>query len=137
MKMAGISVRLSLAGVLVLLAAGPCPAVITALTPLKAFLEDADFVVMTKVEKLYPEKPAMVLAVTNDLKGKAPFRRLPVNLSGDEEAKKQKDVPALLKRLAPDMPVILFIERSGKVLTTFAYSNGTWFQIVGRETGKD
>src|SRR5262249_36994055 len=81
-----------------------CFGVITAPRSLKIYLSDAEFVVMTKVDKLFPEKPAMVLTVAEDLKGKTPFRRLPINLSGDSEAQKEKHVPALLKRLAPDLP---------------------------------
>jgi outer membrane protein assembly factor BamB len=41
-----------------------------------------------------------------------------------------------LKRLARDLRVIIFTSRRGKRYTAFAYSNGTWFQLVGR-TGDD
>src|SRR5262245_45403031 len=111
--------------------------VIKVLTPLKSFVADSQFIVVAKVDKLYPEKPALILTVSDDLKGKLPYRRLPINLVGDSEAKKEKHVPALLKRLAPDLPVILFVHQRGKALTTFAYTNGTCVHILGRITGDD
>ncbi len=111
--------------------------VITALTPLKAFLSDSQFIAVVKVEKLLPEKPAMILTVAEELKGKTPFSRLRVNLTGDKEAEKEKHLPQLLKRLAPELSLVLFINKRGNVFTTLAYTNGTWFQILGRQTGED
>ena len=37
----------------------------------------------------------------------------------------------LMKRLAPDLPVILFINhnKSNNTYIGFAYTNGTWFQV--------
>ena len=92
---------------------------------------------VAKVEKLYPEKPAMLLNVEDDLKGKLPFRKLPVHLKGDTEANKLNHVPQLLKRLAGDLPIILFVEEKDKKLTALAYTNGTWMQLVGDKTGAD
>jgi outer membrane protein assembly factor BamB len=126
-----------LAMAFVLIAANVSHAVITALTPLKAFQSDAQFIVVAKVDKLYPEKPAMMLVVTDDLKGKTPFRQLPMSLTGDKEAAKDKHTEVMLKRLAPDQSVILFINQRGKVLTTFGFTNGTWFQVIGKATTAD
>src|SRR5262249_2267512 len=114
-----------------------CHAVITAPPALQAVLANYPLILVAKVEKIYPEKPAMVLAVAEDLKGKAAFRSLPINLKGSEEAQKEKHTEILLKRLAPDVPVILFISPRGGKLTTFGFTNGTWFQLQGTETGKD
>ena len=77
------------------------------------------------------EKPALVLVVEEDLKGKAPVRRLAILLKGDAEAKKKNHVPLILKRVAPKLPILLFILQQDKKYTAFAYSNGTWFQIIG------
>src|SRR5262249_20922736 len=77
------------------------------------------------------EKLTAVLLVEDDLKGKFPVRRLPVNLTGDQEAKKDNHTPQLLKRLAPKLPVVLFGTLRADQFTLFAYSNGTWFQLVG------
>jgi hypothetical protein len=86
---------------------------ITALLPLKDILSTNEFILIAKVEKIFAGKPAVVLAVAEDLKGKAPFRKLPIALTGDSEAKKEKQVPLLLKRLAPDLPLILFVSPRG------------------------
>src|SRR5262245_26518198 len=83
------------------------------------------------------EKPAMLLIVDEDLKGKLPFRKLPVHLNGDTEADKLNHVPQLLKRLGNDLPLVLFVEEKDKKLTALAYTNGTWMQFVGDKTGTD
>src|SRR4051812_33449105 len=85
-----------LAGVL-FVAVGPAFAVITALTPLKKIVGEQEFIATVKVEKVDSERPAVVLTFTGDLKGKFPFKRLPVNLTGDKYAKENKHAPALLK----------------------------------------
>ena len=114
---------------------GLCPllawAVITAPTSLKAYIATNKNIVMAKVDKLYPEKPAVVLTVEEDLKGKLPYRRLAVRFEGDSDAKKLEHTPQLLKRLAPGLPVVLFMNPFGKKIPTFAYTNGTWFQLRG------
>ncbi len=112
-------------------------AVITAELPLQRINKESQYIVAVKIEKLYADKPAMVLAPEQDLKGKLPYRKLPVLLKGDSEAEKLKHVPQLLKRLADDLPLVLFIEEKGKKLTALAYTNGTWMQFVGDKTGDD
>lgn len=116
-------------------------AVITALLPLQDVIRSSHYIVVAKVEKFYPEKPAMLLHVDEDLKGKMPFRKLGVHLKGDSEAEKLKHVPQLLKRLGPDLPLILFVEDKGvkdkndNKLMALAYTNGTWMQLVGDRSG--
>ncbi|HTU22847.1 MAG TPA: PQQ-binding-like beta-propeller repeat protein [Gemmataceae bacterium] len=116
---------------LALLAASPARALITALTPLQDVLKQSTFIVSARIESVDAEKPAIVLVVEEDLKGKAPVRKLPILLMGDAEAKKKNHVPIILKRVAPKLPILLFILQQGKKYTAFAYTNGTWFQIVG------
>src|SRR5262245_26139191 len=94
-------------------------ALILRLTPLGDVLKEGQYICVANVEKLYPEKPAAVLVVTEDLKGKLPFRRLPVNLAGDAEGKKLDHPAQILKRLAPDLPVVLFANHFGKNLIVF------------------
>src|SRR5713226_3401725 len=94
-------------------------AVITVLIPLRASLAVNQFIVVAKVDKLYPETPGVTLAVAEDLKGKAPFRKLAVNLKGDRDSQKTKDTQRLLKRLAPDLPLILFVHQGEKQFTVF------------------
>ncbi len=75
-----------------------------------------------------------MLVVDRDLKGKSPLRKLSVLLKGDSEAKKKNHVPQILKCVAPNLPLVLFIlRRKQKKYTAFAYTNGTWFQIIGVE----
>src|SRR5713101_7940260 len=118
-------------GIGLILVARPAQAVIGKPPPLGDVLKDHQFIFTVKVDTLDPDKPAMVLTVDEDLKGKAPFRRLPVNLKGDSEAEKEKQVPQLLKRLAPNLPLVLFVHERGKNYITFAYTNGSWFQLIG------
>src|SRR6516164_8086606 len=115
-----------------LLLAPAVQAVITVLVPLRASLAVNQFIVVAKVDKLVPTAPGVMLTVAEDLKGKAPFRSMAVNLKGDRDSQKTKDTERLLKRLAPDLPLILFIHQNEKTFTVFGYSNGTWLQIIGR-----
>jgi outer membrane protein assembly factor BamB len=126
-----------LAGLALVLGAGTAFAIIQALLPLDVIVTESEFILVAKVEKIDAQLPQVVLTVQEDLKGKAPFRRLTVNFKGDAEAKKLDHVPQLLKRLAPDLPLILLGTKREKLHTAFAYSNGTWFQIIGQQTGDD
>src|SRR5215469_14089301 len=120
-------------GIGLLLAATPAHALITRPMPLRLLLEDSTFIVAATVESVDADKPAMVVVVDEDLKGKSPLRKLAVLFKGDAEAKKNNHVPLILKRVAPKLPLVLFILQKDKQYTAFAYTNGTWFQIVGVE----
>jgi outer membrane protein assembly factor BamB len=122
-------------GVSLALLAGPAYALISRPLPLSHFLAQSEFILTAKVEKIdtTAEKPRFLLTVGDDLKGKAPFRKMGVVLTGDADAKKYDHTPQLLKRLAPDLPLVVFISKTGKRFTAFAYTNGTWFQIVGQQ----
>src|SRR5262249_33162672 len=120
-------------GISAFLTGPPAGAVIMRLTPLKEVLAESQFIVLARVEAIHPDKPAVVLKVADSFKDKVPFTRLAINLTGDSEAKKNKQTPLLLKRLAPGVPLVLFANQRGKRFTVFAFSNGTWFQVVGRK----
>jgi outer membrane protein assembly factor BamB len=109
-------------------------ALITVLTPLQDVLKQSTFIVTAKVESVDAGKPEMVLVVDEDLKGKLPLRRLAILLQGDAEAKKRSHVPQILKRVAPKLPLLLFILQQDKRFATLAYTNGTWFRIIGAES---
>ena len=109
----------------------PAGAVITALYPLKDVLASGQFIFMAKVEKIDPDKPALILEVGEKLKGHPPFAKLPINLTGDNEGQKSKHTPQLLKRLEADLPVVVFVNQRGKRYEAFVFSNGTWFQTIG------
>jgi outer membrane protein assembly factor BamB len=126
--MAGLIVGLAL-----LLTDSPARALITALTPLQDVLKQSTFIVAATVEAVDADKATMVVAVEEDLKGKSPIRKLPIAMKGDAEAKKKDHVPQILKRVAPKLPLVLFILKQDKKYTVFAYTNGTWFQIAGVE----
>src|SRR5262245_14996390 len=104
-------------------------AFVTRPTSLSNILAEHQFIFTAKVDVLDPSRPSVVLVVDADLKGKAPFRRLPVNLTGDRAAEKEKHTPQLLRRLAPNLPLVLFVNQAGEKgdrFPAFAYTNGTW-----------
>jgi outer membrane protein assembly factor BamB len=113
-------------------------AVVTAKTPLKAIAGSSSYILVGKVEKFFPEKPAMLVVAIEDIKGKAPFRQLPINCKvADEKAFKENKIEPLLKRLGPDMEIIIFLAPRDNGYITFAFTNGTWFQLEGTQVGKD
>ncbi len=108
-------------------------AVITAKTPLSATEGSSRYIFVGKVDKYLPDRPAMMVSIVEDIKGKSPFRELPINLKV-EDAKSFKDnqIEPLLKRFGSDMEIIFFVAapRAGNHIT-FAFANGTWFQLTG------
>lgn len=111
----------------------PAPAVITMPLSLNKMLAASAHVCVARVEQLDPERPAMVLAVEADLKGKLPVRRLPVSLKANREGQKLNHTPQLLKRLAVGLPVVLLFEPRGEGYDVFGYTNGTWFRCLGQK----
>jgi outer membrane protein assembly factor BamB len=107
-------------------------AVITRLTPLREVLNSEQLIFTVKVAKLDPDKPAVIFQVEEDLKGKATFRKLPVNLTADSEGQREQHTPKLLKRLADELELVIFASKRGKRYTAFGYTNGTWFQLIGQ-----
>lgn len=111
-------------------------AFIQAKFPLQSLLDSSDYILLAKVERLDPTKPAAVLTVERSLKGEVPFQRIPINLTGDKE----HHSPELLRRLAPDLPVVVCVKKQDKgeyPLMILAYSNGTWFQVLGKADGNE
>src|SRR5262249_32316114 len=114
----------------------PAHALITSPTNLGDFISDTTFIFMAKVDAVDPDKPGMVLTFDEDLKGKFPFKRLPINLTGDSDADKLKHRPMLLKRVAQKLPVVVFAtQKKGKEneFIAFVYTNATWFQMTGEK----
>ena len=126
-------------GVMLVFTYNRADAVITAKTPLDAIESSALYIVVGKVEKFFPDKPAMLVTITEDIKGKAPFRALPINCKvADEKAFKGNQIEPLLKRFGPDIEIVFFINKAAagrKNLITYGYTNGTWFQVIGTPTG--
>ncbi|HLW68102.1 MAG TPA: PQQ-binding-like beta-propeller repeat protein [Gemmataceae bacterium] len=115
---------------LLLLAHTPAWALVKNLLPLKDFIA-SEQILVAQVEKVDPSKPALVLKPVEDLKGKQSFGAMPVNMTGDTTAQREKHPEQLFKRLAPDMKLILFVNKLGNDYLAFVYTNGTWFQIKG------
>jgi outer membrane protein assembly factor BamB len=114
--------------------AAPAIAVFTAYIPLADVLDASQLIFTAQVESIDPSQPALVLTADKVLKGKAPFARIPVLLKGDAEALKAKHIPQLLKRLAPKLPVVVFVNQRDKDYIAFGYTNGSWFQMTGVQT---
>lgn len=131
MERASTWLRFSLAVAVCLGMTAPLPALIENPLPLKDILGTMHYILVAKVASVDAAKPAAVLMVDQDLKGKAPFRRIPVNLTGDKE----NHTPQLLKRIAPDVPLILFVLDREKDYVALGYTNGTWLQILGYKDG--
>ena len=126
---------LPLAAFAVLVFAGPASAVIKKLTPLKEVLEGEEFIFVAKVDKVDPEKPSVIFTFGENLKGKAPFERLAVNLTGDSFAKKDDHTKVMLERLAPERKLVLFVSKQGPGYSCFGFMEGTWFQLKGTKDG--
>jgi outer membrane protein assembly factor BamB len=122
---------------LLALAPAPAPAVIERPYPLEKAIKDGQFIFSVKVEKLDSEKPSAVLTVGDALQGKVPFTRLPINLTGDEDSRQKKETAQLLKRLAPKLPLVVFVSKQDKRYIALAYTNGTWFQMTADEEGEN
>lgn len=121
-----------LVGVLCCATAPSAQAFIQNLFPLQEFIDDSDFLFTATIEKIDAAKPSAVLIVKDHLKGEAPFQRIPINLTGD----KQKHTPQLLKRIAPELQLVVGVKKQpdGKLML-LAFSNGTWFQVLGQTEG--
>src|SRR5262249_23280383 len=90
-------------------------------------------ILTAQVESLDADKPAVVFKREDFLKGKVTFEKLAINLTGDSDAKKLKHTPQLLKRLAPKLPIVIFLSKNGNDYVAFGYTNGTWFQFTGQQ----
>jgi outer membrane protein assembly factor BamB len=110
----------------------PASAVITALIPMSDIVEKEQFIFVAKVREILPDKPALVLVPAGNLKGEAPFERMPVSLAGDAEAKKGKHTDILLERIEKDLPIVVIATKRGGRYIAFGFTNGTWFSMDGR-----
>lgn len=119
-------------GLVFLLFPPPAQAVITLLTPLRAVLQDEQLIFRAKITDLAASRPGMRLALDRNLKGAPPFDDLLVSLTGDNQGQKERE--QLLKRLAKNLPLVVFASQTGNGFVAFGYSNGTWFQMVGQGT---
>src|SRR5262249_54864081 len=110
-------------------------ALIMRLMPLKEALTAYPLILTATVEKVDADKPAVYLKVGEALKGKAAFEKMAVLFKGDAESDRFGHVPQLLKRLAPDLPLVVSAENRGPNYVAFAYTSGTWFHRLGSTDG--
>jgi len=73
----------------------------------------------------------MMVTAGAALKGKVPFTRMPVNLSGDAAGKRDKDPEEILKRMAAGLEIVFFVSKRGETYEAFGFTNGTWFHMIG------
>jgi outer membrane protein assembly factor BamB len=121
----------SLALLTLLLLTTASQAVITKLTPLAEVLESEQFIFVAGVDKTDPEKPSAVFKFEKNLKGEAPFERIAVNMTGDDEAKKENDTKTILDRLDATRKVVFFVSKRGKKYNAMAFVEGSWFSVQG------
>jgi len=107
-------------------------AVIQKLLPLKDVIAGEDLIFTATVDSVLPEKPGVVFKFDAKLKGNAPFDRMPVNLTGDNEAKKDGHTQILLDRLEAGRKLVIFAHKEGKKYEATAFMEGTWFSFQGR-----
>jgi len=111
--------------------ASPAEAVITRLTPLKAIIDDSDFIVVLKVDSIDPARPSMTLTLGDVIKGETAMKSMAVLLKGDSEGNPKQ----VLDRVAAGHSMVVFITELPDRRLALAFSNGSWFQIVGQLDG--
>src|SRR5262249_42701978 len=107
-------------------------AVIIRLTPLGDMISTSDFILLVRVESVDPKRPAMMLKVEKVLEGKTTLKSLPVLIKGDAGAIKKKEVPQLLERVAPKLPIVLSATPRDKDRLGLPSPNGPWFALTGQ-----
>ena len=122
---------------LLLVATLPAPAVITALMPLGTIIENDDFIFVAAVDAVDPERPSAVFKLEKALKGKVPYERIPVNMTGDAESKKENDTKIILDRLDTTRKVVFFVSKRGKNHNAKVFVEGSWFSVHGTEDPAD
>lgn len=116
--------------------AAPAFAVIKKLTPLKEVIGDAETILVAEVGKVDADKPSVSFQWKENLKGKAGWETILVNLKGDAFAKKDNHTKAMLDRLTPGRNLILFLTPVEKTTVAFGFLDGTWFQMRGTPAGE-
>lgn len=104
--------------------------------PLKDVIAQEEVIVLATVATADPDKPSLVLKVTDHLKGKSPADRIAANMTGDSEAVKLKQVPELMARVTVGRTVVLFLSKQEETTTAFGFCEGTWFQLQGKQDGE-
>src|SRR5215208_1615253 len=124
----------ALALLALLLSVTAAHAVITKLTPLAEPIERDEFIFVAKVDSLDPnnkDRPTAVFVLDKKLKGAPPFDRLPVNMTGNKEAKKAGDTKTFFDRLDKSRQLVFFVHRDGNAYDARVFVEGSWFTLSG------
>ena len=65
------------------------------------------------------------------LKGEPPFDRIPVNMTGNDEAKKTGDTKTIFDRLDTSRQLVFFVRKQGKIYNAKVFVEGSWFSMYG------
>lgn len=131
--------RRLLAVALVLLAfAAPAPAILNNPIKLQDIIDKLPTIFLAEVDAVDADNATAVFVPKDDLKGKAEFARLPVNLKDGvtAPAKKADHTKVILERLAKGRKLMLFVKKDGDGYSAWGFVEGTWFQLAGT-TDKD
>src|SRR5215210_4994665 len=104
---------------------------ITTKVTLEQLVKDMPLVFTAKVTEYLPEKPGMVMVPVDQFRGEFKFDRVPVNLTGDQEARKENQTAAVLERLDKDVVLVVFAARDEVGFDALAFTNGTWLRMAG------
>ena len=116
----------------VLVLADSSNAKITNPVTLEQLVKDQPLIFTAKIIEFLPDKPGLVFAPVDKLRGEFQFERVPVNLAGDKEAIDEKQPALLLERLEKELPIVVFAGRRGRTIDAVAYTNGTWIRLAGQ-----
>ncbi len=111
-------------------AAGIASAAVQRPVPLRSVITAESWIVASRIDELDRDRLRVILEVVEHLKGRFPRDRLSVDLRGSPDARLQER-SQLLDRLAAGQSLVLFGSARGGRTTIFAFTNGTWFRIVG------
>lgn len=104
--------------------------------PLADVIAAEKWIFAAKVKSIDVAADTMVLNVEKKLKGTAPRKQFAVMLFGDDKLRQKELKSQLLERIESGQELMVFGSQRSTKTTLFAYTNGTWFQIVG-EPRKD
>jgi outer membrane protein assembly factor BamB len=117
----------------VLLLAAPAAAILNAPIKLQDIIDKLPSIFVAEVDAVDADKATAVFVPKDDLKGKAEFARIPVNLKDGitAAAKKADHTKVILERLAKGRKLILFVKKDGDSYSAWGFVEGTWFQLAG------
>src|SRR5262245_12642499 len=114
-----------------LLCAPTTDAKVTTKVTLDQLVQNMPLIFSAKVTEFLPDKPGMVLGDVTPLRGEFQFDRVPVNLTGDREAAKEKQTGLILERLDKGVTLLVFASRDEMTFDAVGYTNGTWLRMAG------